>query len=119
MLVLVCGSRTWTDRQLVDRELCEFLRDRFATILHGGAKGADSMADEIAHENGFDTKVMLADWKRYGRSAGCIRNDEMLDEGPDLVLAFWDGSSHGTKHTIDQAITRGIPVKIIFPQRRA
>lgn len=82
-------------------------------ILTGGAKGADSMAHEIAGELGFMRKVMPADWAQYGKRAGYLRNIAMLDEGPELVIAFWDGKSKGTLHTINEAEKRGIKVEIV------
>lgn len=78
-------------------------------ILHGGARGADRLADIIARALGFEVEVYPADWT-LGKYAGILRNLEMLDSKPDLVIAFWDGSSRGTKHTMDAAFKRGIPV---------
>ena len=54
----------------------------------------------------------LADWKRYGSGAGPIRNDKMLALKPDLVLAFWNGYSRGTLHTIKGARKLGIEVRV-------
>jgi hypothetical protein len=55
-----------------------------------------------------------ADWGTFGKRAGPIRNKQMLEEGkPDLVIAFWDGNSPGTKNMIDQAQAKGISVKVI------
>lgn len=56
-------------------------------------------------------KLYPADWKKYGSSAGYIRNDEMAKYA-DCLIAFWDGKSKGTKHMIDLAVKRKIKVKL-------
>jgi hypothetical protein len=90
------------------------LRDlpRGTIIVHGGAHGADRMAGELAHALGLEERVMLPDWDGRGRRAGIERNIAMLDLYPDRVLAFWDGASTGTGHTIHEARRRGIPVDV-------
>lgn len=114
--VLVCGSRGWKEpRRIVERlhELSQ--RDGRLVVITGGARGADATAHRAAQALGLETEVFYADWETYGKRAGIRRNVEMLDERPDLVLAFWDGTSPGTKHTIDTASARGIPVEVISP----
>lgn len=70
------------------------------------------MAGEVATELGCQVEVFPADWKKYGRAAGPIRNNEMLDSDPDVVLAFHDSleTSKGTKHCVEQALKRGMTV---------
>jgi hypothetical protein len=85
---------------------------RGTIIVHGGARGADRMAGELAHALGLQERVMLPDWNSYGHRAGFIRNLAMLDLDPERVLAFWDGASTGTGHTIAEARRRGIPVDV-------
>lgn len=113
MKVLVCGSRTWDNgirmRQRFDRLPPD------AEIIHGNAKGADKWADYTARATGRPYRRFPADWNTHGKRAGILRNIQMLDERPDLVLAFWDGKSRGTAHTIGEARKRGIPVEIIEP----
>lgn len=111
MRVLVCGSRDWTNQARMYARLAR-LPDG-STILHGTARGADRMAATFAEGWGFNVEHWPADWKKYGRRAGIERNVDMLDTEPDLVLAFWDGQSRGTKHTITEAKRRGIPVEIV------
>jgi len=81
------------------------------TIIHGAARGADRMAGEIATELGLRVVACPADWARYGKAAGLIRNRQMLDEyKPQLVLAFvqdW-ANSRGTQHTVSLSQKRGI-----------
>lgn len=111
MRVLVCGSRSWRLPNVIEKRLRELPAN--AEILHGGARGADTLAAAIALDLGFFVEEYAADWKRYGKRAGMIRNVEMLDSWPDLVLAFWDGSSMGTAHVIREARRRGIATEVI------
>ena len=110
MRVLVCGSREWTDRQKVWNELDSIKPE---LIIHGGARGADSLAGLWAAYKGISERIFLPDWELYGKSAGVRRNNQMLDTNPDLVLAFWDGESKGTAHTIKEAHKRGIQTKVV------
>lgn len=80
-------------------------------IVSGGASGVDTFAQMIAKEYGFPLKVMNADWDKYGRKAGYIRNSEMA-EYADALIAIWDGKSPGTKMMIDIAQKKGMPVEI-------
>ena len=87
---LICGGRDYNDRETVRRTLD---RIKPAEIIHGAAKGADTGADtpagEYARDRGIPCRRFPADWQRHGRSAGFVRNRQMLDEGkPDLVVAF-------------------------------
>lgn len=113
MRVLVCGSRTWMDYWTIFRRLGELPAE--AKIIHGAAKGADSIAESVAQFYGLKVQAYPAAWKTHGKRAGVVRNLQMLDEQPDLVIAFWDGKSRGTQHTIDEARKRGIPVEVIRP----
>lgn len=111
MKVLVCGSREWPDYHVLRKHLERLPRG--SVILHGGARGGDLMAGVAARALGFEEKVFPADWKRYGKKAGFIRNLEMLEAWPDLVLAFSLNHSAGTEHTIREARKRGIPTRVI------
>src|SRR5262245_59245118 len=113
MRVLVCGSRSWTDAEAIRRRLCRLPAG--AVIVSGAARGADSLAAHEASALGLSVELHPADWQRYGRSAGYRRNIAMLETGVDLVLAFWDGQSHGTTHTALEAQKRGIPVELHGP----
>lgn len=111
MRVLVCGSRTWWDPASLRERLAELPDD--TEIIQGGAGGADKLAHEFAGDYAMVSRTFPADWENHGKRAGIIRNLTMLDEHPDLVIAFWDGESPGTKHTITEAQRRGIPVEVI------
>lgn len=112
MIVLVCGSRNWADESRIADRLAEFAVEDEVVVLHGDARGADRMAARIAWRYGFAVRAFPADWSRYGRRAGVVRNLAMLDERPDIVLAFQLNGSSGTQHTIDVARARGIPVEV-------
>lgn len=115
--ILVTGSRTFTDRDLIEHVLAEKFKEGDIVIVHGGARGADRMADEWAVINSVKRDVypvVSSDWQRFGKRAGILRNEVMLDSGPDLVIAFWDGKSKGTAHTISEARRRGIPFELHF-----
>lgn len=84
-------------------------------IVHGGAAGADTAADRAARKLGIHVMSEPAQWDIYGKAAGPIRNQLMLDKyHPDEVIAFrTSGKSSGTDHMIKCARKAGIPVTII------
>ena len=108
--VCISGCRTGCDYDIVRNALQTIPLG--SIVVHGGAKGVDSIADELAKDMGFEVEVWEADWKRYGKSAGPIRNREMI-ETCDMVIAFWDGSSRGTKNAISIANKNGLDVEVI------
>jgi len=111
MKILICGDRNYKDWEKVQNYINTL--DLETTIIHGGAKGADSLAGNIATAQGFDVLKFPAEWDTHGRSAGIIRNQQMLDEGqPDLVVYFHDDieNSKGTKDMITRAKEDNIPV---------
>lgn len=75
-------------------------------IVSGGARGADSLAEDFATEFGYPTKVFLPDWDQFGKKAGPMRNETII-QNSDIVFAFWDGASRGTKSSIDFAKAYG------------
>lgn len=114
MKIAVVGSRDFKDKEFV----CQIISERFimccdyrATLVSGGARGVDSIAEEFANAHLIKTIIFKPDWDKYGKSAGFIRNKLIIDEA-DMVLAFWNGSSKGTKHSIDLAIKAGKPLNI-------
>ena len=113
--IIVCGSRAFQDKELLFRSLDEALAGLDdVEIVSGHAQGADRLAEEYARERELDLKIFPADWKRYGKAAGPIRNREMLEyakESAALVFAFWDGKSSGTKNMISMAKNDEIPVR--------
>ena len=115
MLILICGSRDWTDRKAVEREIKAHNFDpKVDVIMHGAAKGADTCAWEIAMRLGFKVLVFKAEWDRYNKAAGPFRNQKMLDQNPDLVLAFHPNIniSKGTRHMVKIAREKGVRVEV-------
>lgn len=110
LTVLVCGGREYVDLDHVYRVLDEVRPTR---VVCGGATGADSLAESWADDRGVDKAVYPADWEKYGRRAGVIRNAEMLiREEVDLVVAFPGGK--GTSDMVSRAVKRGIAVQRSF-----
>ena len=81
-------------------------------ILSGLAKGADTLAVKYANEHNYQCLGYTADWGQFGKSAGIRRNTQMADNA-DALIAFWDGSSRGTKNMIEQAQAKGLQIRII------
>jgi len=115
MKVVVTGSRDWTNKDLIYNELMRLPID--TTIIHGGARGADTIAGELAKKFCFEVIEVPANWKKYRNAAGPIRNREMLDMEPDLVLAFPLPESKGTKDCMKEARRRGIALKVVTDER--
>lgn len=117
MKIIVCGDRHWDDFDIIWRILQTYYVEHGAdiTIIHGDCKGADKLAETAAESFKFEVVAVPADWNFYGRAAGPIRNKEMLDMEPDIVLAFhqrlWD--SKGTKNMVEIAKKAGVPTRVI------
>ncbi len=107
MRVAVIGSRG-----LTVGDLGQYLPEDTTEIVSGGARGIDSCAREYAVSHGIKLTEFLPEYERYGRKAPLIRNITII-ENSDIVLAFWDGSSHGTKFVIDKCGEMGVEVKVI------
>ncbi|MEK0346434.1 MAG: SLOG family protein [Nitrosopumilus sp.] len=99
--IAVVGSRDFTDYLLL-AEILELFFDKGFEIISGGAEGADSLAENYATRKRLKCTVFKADWDVHGKSAGFIRNQLIVDAA-DIVVAFWDGVSKGTKDTLDKA----------------
>lgn len=104
MKVAVVGSRG-----LYIWNLEEYLPENITEIISGGAKGVDASARVYALTHGIKLTEFLPEYEKYGRSAPLKRNITIIEHA-DLVLAFWDGKSHGTKFVIDNCKKRNIPI---------
>jgi hypothetical protein len=113
--VAVIGSRSLTDKTLV-YDFLDRNRDKIKMIVSGGAKGADTLAQEWAKERGFPVLVFYPQWYdadgEFNRGAGFKRNYHIIDEC-DIVLAFWDGVSKGTANSLEVAKQLNKKVKIV------
>ena len=112
MNVIIAGSRTFTDYEKLKGELNR-LNLTISKILSGGATGADSLGEQYAREHNIPIMRFDADWIKFGRSAGPIRNTNMAKFG-DVLVAFWDGKSRGTYDMISKMEQKSKPVFIIL-----
>lgn len=108
MRVLVAGGRFFDDRETFFWEMTHSFEGwRECTIISGCANGADKLAIEFAEIYNLTCLKFPADWRRHGKSAGHIRNQQMLDEGkPDLVIVFPGG--RGSKNMVSRSRKAGI-----------
>lgn len=111
MKILVCGGRDYSGYEEVANVLdgYDFPGMKGLAIIHGGARGADSLAGRYAQENGICEIVVKANWDQYGKGAGTVRNQWMLDYcNPDLVIALPGGA--GTADMVRRARKAGVEV---------
>ena len=110
MRVAIVGSRN-----LKEDKLDRYLPNETTEIVSGGARGIDTCARQWANSHSIKLTEFLPDYEKYGRSAPLRRNITII-QNADLVLAFWDQKSRGTKFVIDKCKELGVPVKI-FTQK--
>lgn len=113
--IIVCGGRNYDDKEFVYYVLDKVNPD---IVVHGAARGADSLADEWCSDRGREVRRYPAKWNLHGRSAGPLRNREMLAselEDLDGVIAF--PSSSGTADMIHIA-RKALPPKSVFLLQR-
>ena len=104
MKVAVIGSRN-----LKVDDLEKFLPEGVTEIISGGARGVDTSAAEYAVAHDLKLTEILPEYEKYGRAAPLKRNITII-ENADLVIAFWDGVSRGTKYVIDACKKKNVPV---------
>ena len=116
--VIIAGSRCYNDYGFLERELDKLFKEndefvgREIKIISGMALGADALAIDYADKHKLTKILFPANWKRYSRIAGFLRNEDMLSVATHLI-AFWDGKSNGTRHMIEIAKAKGIPVWVV------
>jgi hypothetical protein len=108
--IAIVGSRNFSKPELVFNFVKQLSED--TVIVSGGARGVDTWAELAAKKRGLGLLVFPAEWDKYGKRAGYLRNITIV-ENCDKVVAFWDGQSRGTQHTVSIAKSKNIPVKII------
>ena len=118
MKILVCGARDYGDVELIHEILNRYRIDNpdSLSIIEGGASGADLIASVWANRYHVPCVTVYTDWGRFGKSAGPIRNQQMIDMKPDVVLAFPSGTSRGTYDTINRA-THAHILTYVYPPR--
>lgn len=97
MRYAVIGSRTFFGYKLLKNVLDKHF---ISQIVSGGAKGADSLAARYANEHNIPLLEFLPDYHKYGKKAPFVRNKQIV-QSSDIIVAFWDGHSAGTKHSIE------------------
>lgn len=111
--IIVAGSRSFSDYEMLKEKLDELIRGRKNTeIVSGTAKGADLLGEKYARERGFEIKRFPADWDKFGKKAGYLRNEQMAKYA-NACVCFWDGNSRGTKSMIDLAEKHNLKTFVI------
>lgn len=119
--LIIAGGRDFSNYPLLKQECDIFLFQAFqeefnlregVTVISGTARGADQLGEQYAKEKGYKILSKPADWNKYGKRAGYLRNEEMA-AGADALIAFWDGCSRGTMHMINIAQQHNLLVKVV------
>lgn len=120
--IIIAGSRDFHNYELLKIEVNKFIDEYKATlsasddnsisIISGHARGADKLGEQYARECNHSCYVMPADWNKYGKRAGYLRNASMAKEA-DALIAFWDGQSRGTYHMIELAKKENLKIKVV------
>jgi len=108
--ILVCGDRNWSNEQVIREILGKFKHPKEIHVVHGAARGADAIAGQVAKELGMSVTEVPAEWHKFKRNAGPIRNRKMFDEfHPEAVFAFHSNitESKGTKNMVEYARSKG------------
>lgn len=112
--ILVCGGRDYNNYSTVKNVLDYYAKQYDLTIIHGGARGADSLATQWFEETKDCVLIICpAKWLTYGKKAGPIRNQYMLETfKPDMVIAFPGGN--GTAHMVKIARNAGVKITEVY-----
>jgi predicted Rossmann fold nucleotide-binding protein DprA/Smf involved in DNA uptake len=114
--VIIAGSRGFSNYKLLREQCNKYLREKRKTsnviIVSGHARGADTLGEKYAQDEGFALEIYPAQWDKFGKRAGYRRNEQMA-EVADALIAFWDGSSRGTKHMIDIMNEKNLLVRVV------
>lgn len=112
--VIIAGGRDFTDYSMLSDTMDRLLSNKAGDsilIVCGKARGADALGEQYAKEHNYPVHYFPAEWDKYGRAAGHIRNEEMA-KNADALVAFWDGSSRGTKNMIETARRYGLDIRV-------
>lgn len=119
MNLAIIGSRSFDNYGFLKKEVKTFIEENFleiTRIISGGAKGADTLAEIYALEFDIPVTVIPALWDVHGKKAGYLRNVDII-ENSDAVIAFWDGQSPGTQHSINIAKSKNKLLKIVYYEK--
>lgn len=123
--IIIAGSRDFNKYGLLFEECSKTIKhicdsEKFSSIqiISGTARGADRLGEQFANDCGYYIKKFPADWDTFGKRAGYLRNREMAKYSIDgdnkgVLIAFWNGTSKGTKHMIDIAHELGLLVYVV------
>jgi hypothetical protein len=109
--IIIAGGRLFDDYDFLEESVWHIMGDGKHVIVSGGAKGADTLGELFAKSHGLKVEHHPADWYKYGRGAGFKRNLEMA-RSADMLVAFWDGKSKGTRGMIMDAIHEGLELHV-------
>ncbi len=110
----VIGSRTFNNYPYLINKLDTVKLDYpFTCLVSGHAIGADQLGEKYAKHQSIPTLIFKPDWKKHGKSAGFIRNHDIITHA-DVVVAFWDGLSKGTLHSISLAKKLKKPLYVFY-----
>lgn len=109
MKTIIAGSRTFNDYSLL-QSVCD--EAEITEVVSGTAAGADKLGERWANERNIPITQFPADWNKWGKRAGFLRNVQMAEYG-EALIAFWDGESKGTKMMISEAEKRGLTVRVV------
>ena len=115
--VIIAGTRDFNDYAFLKKNVDYFLQginpnNEEIEIVSGNARGADKLGERYAKEYNLPVKLFPANWDKYGKRAGYLRNQEMANYA-DVLIAFWDEKSKGTKHMIDIAKKQDLTVIVV------
>lgn len=122
--IIIAGSRDFNDYKLLKTSIRDILKNISLEsigkikVISGTARGADQLGERFSKQFKLEVVKFPADWNRFGKSAGYIRNEEMAkysvkDGNYGMLVAFWDGESRGTRHMINLAKRHGVEVHVI------
>jgi hypothetical protein len=110
MKTIIAGSRSITNYDQI-LEAISLSNIIITTVISGTANGVDKLGERFAKDHDIPVLQFPADWDKYGKKAGYLRNIEMAEVG-DALICVWDGQSHGSKHMIEIATRRGLKVYV-------
>lgn len=110
----IIGSRCFVDYELLVQVVTtKFDPASIDLVISGGATGADQLAEQFARDFQIETKIFKANWTKYGKAAGMIRNKDIVREA-DYVFVFWDGESKGTLNSINLCKRLKVPLEVVL-----